>query len=191
MSQRSNSSLEELEKAVGIRACRGAGVQLPRGAVTAILGQTFLVPGGKNRSHEELLREAVDLSSDSEVRQKRGDLWRWQYDFVNPRTSLADAEAIDAAVKQMRELASEEHAAILKGKVVTVSRYAFLVGTVTIAALAGGALPVALSPMSAFAGESFLSAGQFVAERLLERTSGRDLRPAAMLADAQRHFGWR
>jgi hypothetical protein len=184
-------SLAELEKGVGIRASLGAGTHLPSGAVTAIVGQEFLVPGGEHRSHEELLREAVDLSSDSEVRRTRADLWRWQYDFVNPRTSLTDAEAVNTAVNQMRDLISEQHAAIRKGKVVTVSRYAFLVGTVTIAALTGGALPVALSPMAGFAAESFLSVGQFVAERLLEPTSGRDLRPAAMLADAQRHFGWR
>src|SRR5688572_15729525 len=84
-------SIEELENGLGIRADAGGHVQLPQGAVTAIVGQEFLVPEEENRSHEDLLRAAVDLSSDTEVRRKRANLWRWQYDFVNPRTTLTDA----------------------------------------------------------------------------------------------------
>jgi hypothetical protein len=183
-------SIDDLTRDVGIRDADD-NVKLPPGAVTAILGHEFFAPEDPRRTEEEVLREAVNLSSDREIRRKRTNLWRWQFDFVNPRTSLTDPAAVHAALEEMRDLVAEEHAAIRRAQILTASRYAFLVGTVTVGMFTGGMLPVTLTAMSAFAAESFLSVGQFVAERLLEQQEEQDpRRPGAMLADIQRHFRW-
>lgn len=183
-------SIDELEGELGLHSVSG-NVVLPAGAVTAILAHEFLVPDEPGWSHEDLLRAALDVSSERQFRLQRGNLWRWQWDYVNGELVVTDRAAIEGALEEMQELVAEERRAVEKSKLHLAAKYAFLVGSLTVAAMTIAAAPVALPAIATAGAGVFISVGQFSADRLLapkEVDEGR--KAAAFLADIQRHFGW-
>jgi len=184
-------SIGELESGLGMRPAGADSAQLPPGAVTTILAHEFLVPDAAGWSHQDLLRAAVDYSSDRAVRRKRANLWRWQWDFVDGKLVVTDRSAIERALEEMEELLAEERREHEKSGLLMAARYAFLVGTITVATLTAAMAPVAIPPMAAAGTGVFMSVGQFAAERLLKPGEASEgSRAASFLADIRRHFGW-
>jgi hypothetical protein len=171
-------SLDDLQS--DIRIARQQPLQ--GGAATAIIGYEFLIPDLPGASHEELVRAAVALSSEKAARQKRRSYWRWQREFLSD-TGITDMASIRAAVEEMADLLEDERAAIRTGGIKTTSKYAFFVGSLLLGFLGGPLAPVGIAG-------AFLSVGQFMAERLLERKDRQESTPAALLIDAQKRFGW-
>jgi hypothetical protein len=179
-------SLKEMETDLAIR--KEDNLLLPASAVTAVLGREFLVPDDPKMSDEELLEESLNFSCEISFKRKRAQFWRWQREFLGYEV-ITDERAITLAIEEMQELLEEEKTSLRKERMRTVSRYAFLIGSVTLGMFGAGMAGVALAPMAKTVGSAFLSIGQFTAERLLtppDRTS----RGAAMFHDVQRHFGW-
>jgi hypothetical protein len=185
-------SLDELEGELGVRhAGDSADFVLPAGAVTAILAHEFLVPDEPGWSHEDLLKAAVELSSDSGYRRRRANLWRWQWDYVRGDLVVTDRSAIEAAIEEMQDLVEDQRRQSERSKLHLTTKFAFLVGSVTIAAMSAAAAPIALPALATAGAGVFISVGQFVADRLLAPAqSGDEARAGAFLADLQRHFGW-
>ena len=187
-------SIDELEAGLGLHPVstpQAANIALPAGGVTAILAHEFLVPDEPGWSHADLLRAALDFSSERQFRLQRGNLWRWQWDYVDDELVVTDRVAIERALEEMQELVAEERRAVEKSKLHLASKYAFLIGSLTVAAMTIAAAPVAL-PAIAIAGAGvFISVGQFSADRLLApKPADEGRKAAAFLADIQRHFGW-
>jgi hypothetical protein len=166
------------------------GMLVAPGAVTAVLGREFLiVDPEKEMDDTEVLKEAVALSSDSSYCRKRANYWRWQREFLNYEV-FSDEKDLSAAVEEMHELVDEQNKEIRKSKLRTSSRFAFLVGAVTLGMFGPHMIPVAISPVGLAVGKAFISVGQFAAERLLQAGPGTSS-PAALFCDFQKHFGWR
>lgn len=184
-------SVDELEAGLGMHAVDTDRILLPPGAVTAILAHEFLVPDEPGWSHQDLLRAAMDLSSEPHFRRKRANLWRWQWDYVDGELVVTDRAAIDSALEEMQELVAEERRELEKSKLHLASKYAFLIGSLTVAAMTIAAAPVALPALAIAGAGVFVSVGQFSADRLLAPKKADDGRQAgAFLAGIERHFGW-
>ena len=181
-------SLEKLERDLGVKPAGGGPIQLPIGAVTAVLGREFLVPDDPDWNDEDLskaedlLKAAVELSSDPTFKRKRSSYWRWQREFTGSDV-ITDQQAVEAAVEEMRELIEEEQAVVRKANIRTTSRYAFLVASITVGLLAGPLSPLAL-------GGAFVSVGQLVTERYFEGHEKKEPAAGALFHDTRRHFGW-
>jgi len=149
--------------------------------MAAIIGREFLVPNDPSWTDDELLRAAVDLSSDIRFKRKRAAYWRWQQEFLGDSTVL-DQAGIDDAVDEMRELIEEERTEARKAKIKLGVSCAFAVGAATTGLFAGPLAPCAI-------GAAFLSIGGWV----FDRATGpaQEASPAAMCYSAQREFGWR
>lgn len=175
-------SKEELDRDLGLRPAEG---QIPvyGGAAVAVLAHEFLVPDDPGRTHEDLLKQAVELSSERASRRKRAAFWRWQREFLNDK-GLTSQTAISEAVEEMNDLLEDEKA-MFRGKAIrTGVQFAFLVGTIT----AG----LWVAPLTAVAvGGAFLSVGGFVADKLMDRQPSDPDKPVSLLRDIQKHFGWR
>lgn len=149
----------------------------------AILAHEFLVPDDPRLTHQELLKEAVELSSEKPSRRKRSGFWRWQREFLDGK-GMTDQTAICEAVEEMQDLLEEEKTIVRKKNVRTGTQFAFLVGSVALG-LVGG-------PLTAIAiGGAFVSVGQFVADKLLDVQLPDSDRPVSLLRDIQKHFGWK
>ena len=61
---------------------------------------------------------------------------------------------------------------------------AFMISSITPGMMRGPISPVAL-------GGAFVFVGQFVADKLLNRTEPKEPRPSALIYLAQKHFGWK
>jgi hypothetical protein len=185
-------SIDELEKGLGMREVgAAANILLPPGAVTAILAHEFLVPDEPGWSHEDLLRAALDLSSEAQFRRKRANLWRWQWDYVDGQLVVTDRAAIESALEEMQELVAEERRELEKSRLLLASKYAFLIGSLTVAAMTIAAAPVALPAVATAGAGVFISVGQFSADRLLApKQADEGRQAAAFLAGIERHFGW-
>lgn len=181
-------SYDEMKDSLMIKKTE-QGMQLQPGAVTAVLGREYLVVDEPKLSDNQALKEAVALSSDNTYRQKRANYWRWQREFLNYET-FTDEGALKVAVEEMQDLIVEQNRAIKKGKIRTVARYAFLVGSVTLGLFTGSMIPIAISPLALTLDKAFLSIGQFVTERTLEVKEGGEREATALFSDFQRHFGW-
>lgn len=182
-------SYDEIASALKIKDA-DKGLQIAPGAVTAVLGREFLVLDPDKQLKDPLvLKEAVELSSDSSYRRKRANYWRWQREFLNYEV-FTDEKDLVAALDEMHELVEEQNNEIRKSKLRTGSRFAFLVGAVTLGMFGPHMIPVALSPVGLTVGKAFLSVGQFLAERVLQAGPGTSA-PAAVFCDFQRHFGWK
>jgi hypothetical protein len=176
------TSLAELTEDVSLKATGDPHPGLPGGVVTAILGHEFLVPDDPSRTGEDLLKEAVALSSERAFRRKRDSFWRWQREFLDDK-GITDQAAIEAAVEEMSDLLEEEKEVVRKTRVRTGVQYAFMVGSVALGLFGGPLTPIGI-------GGAFLSVGQFVAERLLhDPAQGQDA-PLVLLRDTRKHFGW-
>jgi hypothetical protein len=90
----------------------------------------------------------------------------------------------------MQDLIADQNRAIKKGKIRTVARYAFLVGSVTLGLFSGSMIPIVISPLALSLDKAFLSIGQFMAERALGGKDGLEHEAAALFSDFHRHFGW-
>ena len=176
------TSLKELERDLHLRPAMEGQVPLYGGTAIAILGHEFLVPNDSRWSHEDLLREAVELSSEPAIRRKRASFWRWQREFFDDK-GITDQIAIKAAVEEMKELLQEEKALIKRKKIRTAIQFAFLVGSVTLGMLGGPLTAVGI-------GGGFVSVGGFTADKLLEDKDNDAEKPVSLLRDIQKHFGW-
>lgn len=174
------ASVEDLEKELKLKHAN-APVGIPGSATAAIVAREFLVPDDPNRTDEDLLRAAMDLSSDQSYKRKRANYWRWAREFMNDK-GITDQLAIQAAVDEMNYLLEEEREVIRKSKIRTGVRFSFLMGSITLGMLGG--------PLTAVgAGGAFVSVGEFIADRFLEdrREPNQDV---ALVHDARKHFGW-
>jgi hypothetical protein len=177
------TSLEELTKELSLKAVDDSLIGLPGGTVTAILGHEFLVPDDPRWTHEDLLKAAVDLSSERTFRRKRASFWRWQREFLDDK-GITDQSAIRDAVEEMQDLLEEERALVRKAKIRTGIQFAFLVGSVVLGMVG--------EPLTAVGiGGAFVSVGEFVAERILRERAQEPDTPVALLRDTRKHFGWR
>jgi len=176
------TSVGQLEKELGLRTAKEGEMPLYGGAVTAILGHEFLIPDDPKWSHEELLRDAVELSSEPTFRRKRTSFWRWQREFLDDQ-GITDQSAIKDAVEEMQDLLEEERAIVRKKRIKTCTQFAFLVGSITLGMLGGPLAPIAV-------GGAFVSVGRFVADKLLEDHAKDTDKPVSLLRDIRKHYGW-
>ena len=180
-------SAAEMRAALGMRP-----VQTPEnrnwgggGTIPAVIGREFMVPDDPAKTDDDLLRAALDISSDTTFKRKRAAYWRWQREFLSEVTVL-DQSALDAAVGEMGALIDEEKAEARKTKVRLGISFAFAAGAAAI-----GIFTPPLAPI-AFAG-GFLSMGGWAIDHVPEHLDRQktDSKPAAMCISAQREFGWR
>jgi len=176
------TTLNELENDLKLRPSGPEVIPLYGGIATAILGHQFLVPNDPKWKYEDLLEEAVALSSEKTYQRKRASFWRWQRDFFDDK-GITDMSAIEDAVEEMKDLLEDEKKLILKKKIHTGTQYAFLIGSITLGMLGG--------PLSAIAiGGAFVSIGQFVSDKLLDQKEPDSDKSVALLRDIRKHFGW-
>ncbi|MBI3461452.1 MAG: hypothetical protein HY000_00090 [Planctomycetes bacterium] len=174
-------SVEELTKDLRVRAV-DPQAPLCGSAVAAIVGREFLVPDDDRWTHEDLLKAAIDLSSDRTYKRKRASFWRWHREFLDDK-GITDQTAIIEAVEEMRDLIEEEQAAARKSKIKLTTTFAFLVGSVILGMMGGPLTAVGVAG-------AFLSVGQFAADRLMEDAGREGVPAAALLHDTRKHFGW-
>ena len=151
---------------------------------TAILGHKFLVPNDSRWTYEELLREAVELSSERPFCRKRASFWRWQRSFFDDKEVITDLAAIQAAVEEMEDLLEDERALVRKQRIRTGSQFAFLLGSVALGFFGGPLTAVAV-------GGAFVSVGQFFTDKIWEARSDDVDKPVSLLRDIRKHFGWK
>jgi hypothetical protein len=176
--------LDELTKDLQLRAVETPDIApLPGGTMTAILGHQFLVLDDPRMTEEELLKEAVVLSSERVFRRKRANFWRWQREFMDDK-GITDQAAIRDAVKEMRDLLEDEKQLVRKAKIKTSVQFAFLVGSVAIGLVGGPLTPLAI-------GGAFLSVGSFAADKLFEEYRPEQETSVALFRDTKKHFGWK
>ncbi len=175
-------SKEELERDLGLRPSMQGEIPLYGGTAVAILAHEFLVPDDPRRTHVDLLKEAVELSSERASRRKRAAFWRWQREFLDDK-GITDQNAIEEAVEEMHDLLEEEKAAVRKKRIRTTVQFAFLVGSITL-----GFVSAPLAPVSV--GGAFLSVGGFVADKMLGVQAPDPDKPVSLLRDIRKHFGW-
>lgn len=176
------TAMAELERDLRLRPAAEGEIPLYGGTALAIIGHDFLVPDDPRWTREDLLREAVELSSERTSRRKRASFWRWQREFLND-TGITDQSAIRDAFEEMQDLLEEEKALVRQKWTRIGVQFAFLVGSVTLGLLGGPLTAVA-------AGGAFVSVGQFAADRLLEVPNNAADKPVALLRDIRKHFGW-
>jgi hypothetical protein len=177
------TSLEELESDLGLKPSPPEMMPYPGGASVAILGHEFFVPNDPRWTHEELLTEAVELSSDRPSQRKRASFWRWQREFFDDK-GITDQSAIQEAVEEMYDLLEEEKSAIVKKQIRTATQFAFLTGSVALGMVGGPLSPVGV-------GAAFISIGRFVADKFLESPGDSKDKPVSLFYDIKKHFGWK
>lgn len=177
------TSAELLNQELGLKAIEQDHIPMYGGEAVAVLGHEFFVPNDPRWSHEDLLKQAVELSSEPAFKRKRAGFWRWQREFMDSN-GITDQAALTDAVQEMHELLEEEQDLARRQDIKTVVQFAFLVSSVGLGMLGG--------PMTAVAvGGAFVSVGQFVTDKLLESPANDSDKPAALLRDVRKHFGWR
>jgi hypothetical protein len=175
-------SEQELWEDLRLRPTQPGEIPLYGGTAVAVLAHEFLVPNDFQRGHADLLKDAVELSSDKASSRKRAAFWRWQREFMDDK-GITDETAVRDAVEEMHDLIEEEKAVIRRKWIRTGSQFAFLVGSVALGMIAG--------PLSAVAiGGAFVSVGQFVSDKFFESQAPGEVKPVALLRDIQKHFGW-
>ena len=175
-------TVPEMETEIGLRPAGDNEIPLYGGSAVAIIGHEFFVPDDPNWTYEDLLKEAVELSSDTDAELKRRAFWRWQREFFNDQ-GITDQSSLDEAVAEMHDLIEREKERIRKKNIVTTLRYAMLAGSVTLGAIGGPLTAVAL-------GTAFVSIGQFVTDRFAEGGIDGVDKPVCLVNDIQKHFGW-
>ena len=177
------TSLKEVEEDLELKVTPQEEVPLYGGTAIAILGHQFLVPHDPKRSYEDLLKEAVELSSERAFQRKRASFWRWQREFLDAK-GITDKSAIEEAVEEMQELLEEEKALVSNKKIFTVTQYGFLIGSVALGMLGGPLTAVAV-------GGAFVSVGQFISDKIFNKSGSDFDKPVALLRDIRKHFGWK
>lgn len=174
-------SADNLEQDLKLRKV-DAVEPIPGGAVAAIIGYEFLVPNDPGLSHEELLEQAVALSSSTEYKRKKASYWRWQREFIDDE-GMTDMSSINAAIEEMAGLLEDERQVVRSSKIKTSSKYAFFLGSLTLGMFGGPLTPVGVAG-------AFISVGKFFSERLLKAEQDDDTKPTALLLDTRKHFDW-
>ena len=177
------TSLQDLKKDLSLRSAKEGEVPLYGGTAIAILGHQLLVPDDPRWTHDELLKEAVALSSERASRRKRAAFWRWQREFFDDK-GITDQSAIQDAIEEMQDLLEDEKELARKQWKRTGTQFAFLVGSISLGMLGGPLTAVGV-------GGAFVSVGQFVADKLLDEPSDVTDKPVSLLRDMRRHFGWK
>jgi len=154
------------------------------GRLVCILGREFLVPNDPHHDEIELLKDAIELSSDRAFRRTRASLWRWTREFLASHQGIVNTFTLRAAVEEMRDLLEDEQEHARKSKIHTGVQFAFVAASVTVGLLSAPLAPLAI-------GGAFLSIGQFFSDKLLAPPDGTQPSPAALFRDATKHFGWR
>ena len=108
------------------------------GRLAAVIGREFLVPDDPSRGDEDLLREALDLSSERAFQRKRAAYWRWQDEVLN-RSTVRDQMGLSSAVEEMSDLIEDEKRIIRQTRVRLGVSCAFAVGAATVAMFAAPA----------------------------------------------------
>jgi len=175
-------TINEMERELRIKPIEATADILSHRSVMAILGSEFLVPENGRLSHEDRLKQAVELSSDVSAGRKRAAFWRWQRDFFADYGGIINQATINAAIEEMNDLLEEQKASIRRQRIKTVVQFSFMAGSVV--------LGVCDSPLTQYViGGAFASVGQFMAEYL--PSAHRDQpSPVSLVHDARKHFGW-
>jgi hypothetical protein len=114
-------SPDDLRNTLGLKKIRAdasspiVGTYAP-GTLAVVVGREFLIPNNSKRSEMDLLKEALEVSGDTQFVRKRAAYWRWQREFLEGCVVL-DQETIDAAAEEMRDLIDEESGAARRAKV--------------------------------------------------------------------------
>lgn len=173
-------SVEELKQAVKLHYVEERA-PLPAGQAVVVLGREYLVPDPEefNGDDDALLREAVELSNDSDYKSRRKAYWRWQQDFLGGGR-LIDSTSMQAAVEEMKDLIADEQRELNSRKIRFITLFALNVATAGVGLAAGPLAPVAVAG-------AFLSVGNFVAGEVLQRKGAQgDLSPAALFISGRK-----
>ena len=176
------TSVEELNKELGLRPQAADPLPVYGGTALAVLGHEFFVPDDPRWGHEDLLKQAVDLSSERSSMRKRAAFWRWQREFFDDK-GITDQTAINEAVEEMHDLLEDHKREISRKGIRTKTQFAFLAGSVALGMLGGPLTAVGI-------GGAFVSVGQFVADKLLEERADPAGKPVSLVHDIRKHFGW-
>jgi hypothetical protein len=176
------TSIDDLDQDLSLRPNAEGEVPLYGGTALAIIGHEFLVPDDPRWRYEDLLRQAVELSSETAYKRKRASFWRWQREFFTDK-GITDQSAIRSAVEELEDLLDEEKAITRKKGIRVGTQFAFLAGSIALGMLGGPLTTVAI-------GGAFVSVGQFVADKLLEDRRDTTDTVVSLLRDTRKHFGW-
>jgi hypothetical protein len=108
------TSLDDLQGDLDLTPIAPGTVPLQMAETVAILGHKFFVPNDPRWTYEELLREAVELSSERPFQRKRASFWRRQRSFFDDKEVITDTAAIADAVEEMEDLLEDERALVRK-----------------------------------------------------------------------------
>jgi hypothetical protein len=151
-----------------------------RDQLAGVFGWEFFVPEDASCSDEDLLAHAADLSLKKSFRKARRDFREWQDKLLQYRAS---PQQVRAGMERMIERYRDETA---KARVKTMLTHGFAIaGSLT--SIAGTLL--VFPPLSVAGG--FIALASIGVKWLPGQGPGPDARPAAMFADARKHFGWR
>lgn len=176
-------TVTELEQGLGLKRKDAPPQQWTQGHAVAILGCEFLVPADDALTDIDLLREAVEISSETASVRKRAAFWRWQREFFADK-GITDQAAIEDAVAEMNDLLQQQKKAIQRKRVKTAVQFTFMAGSIALGLLGGPITPFAV-------GGAFASIGQFAAERLPSGATEDEPPPLSLVHDARKHFGWK
>jgi hypothetical protein len=175
-------SADEMRAALGMRPVEG-NMNHGGGLIPAVIGREFMVPDDPGKKDDDLLRAALEISSDSTFKRKRAAYWRWQREFLGDVTVL-DQRALDAAVEEMSALIEEENTEVRKARVRLGLSFAFAAGAATIGIFTPPLAPIAIAG-------GFLSIGGWAIDHVPEYLGGQTApKPSAICLSAQREFGW-
>lgn len=176
-------SAEEFKKSVGYEDAqdREKPIMLPIGGLAAAsIGAKFLVPEDPAADDEDLLGEAIEISTGATYRKARRSFWRWQREFYGDDV-ITDQETLDAAAEEMADLLADVERAYAWDRAKTIGRYAFLVGSIALGMIGGPLTVVSIAGVT-------LSVGEFSFNQIAEAQDKRDPAPAALVHTAKKEF---
>lgn len=157
------------------------GASMPAGQAVVVMGREFLLPDPSEfGSDDDLLRAAVELSSDEDFRRRRTAYWRWQREFLRDGMFI-DAESIDDALTEMQDLIADEQRALRRRRLRLISTFAMCVAAAGAAVLAGPLAPATLA-------SAFLSVGQFVVGEAMNPPAAPG--PTGLVISSRKGLGW-
>lgn len=133
----------------------------------------FLVPSGSDRTDEDLLREAVELSNTDDIRDWRHAVQQWRY------LSIRKGQSDDQARKDMEDMIKAYAAEARKRRIRVAARYGFAIA----AAAAGGLAAAIVAPPAGMAAAAF-SLGALIPHKNVPQ----QYQAAAMFYEARRRL---
>jgi hypothetical protein len=123
------------------------------------MGRELLVPDDPSWDDFDLLKKAVEVSSDSDFGRKRAAYWRWQREFFRDGV-IVDKETVERAVEEMRELIEEEKAILRKNRCKFALGFCFTLAPAALTFFSG-------DPNIAIGvGSAFLGLGAFLSDKI-------------------------